>query len=1133
MIRKDFTLQNYVGTGGKCDARAVRCHERICRWHILSEHQLSHIPDFVNMQSQQNIQELGQTMKTLNQYYDDYLGRAYVEVPDVEGSETKTDLTGYSFGCAATKVQGPNPVDFDGSPLDNESGSTELLIQPGVADKDPNHGTSEAEMRGLYILLTIDNDGGMEVLKYAARLFRDRPKIYHSHPIQLALAVYKAKKEYNYARFFSIIRDPSTPYLFACIMFKYVETMRRVAFKIFSKTYGGRAKDNNEPIYDAYPLKTLARVLCFEDLDEARNACVHYNITVKDEEISTSSGPRMEEIIHWRLTSFKKPKDISKGTIIPLKPRKMVRIIEKKVNGATRLAICRGRLSVSSEVTKERQLTSDACQQVEQHKAANLIIMEAEQRKKEQQEQERLQKQAIVERNKQLREERRQLELQKQLEREAQLQRERESRLKQAEEERKIQLEREAAIQLEIEMKKKEEAARQMAEEEERKRRDAAEALRRAQEEEAIRIRDAKEKERLEQVKIQQERELAERQRQEEVERELRRLDELRKLQEEREQKIREQEVAEKNAERERLEMTAMQAYNKWKCFAASTRKEIIIKRWLRRIPRRFIAVDMKSNYGVGESMCTDVFEHPKYDANLGTAPDVSTNCRQIFESLLLDRSPFQMSAIMSSGMVETELENDKHPYSRTLLFKVQVAFTTCKDLALADLARLYFRCRLQFGKIHFVHLMSTVVRVVFVEYNPVESNPVHDAVLLIVPRPLEAEGMSGLLATEPQKPCFVQLMTESSSDIKQLGTTFRMLLRGKFKFVEIKSTLMNGAIREIEAGIYSHMTEVMTRLLTISCPIVERISMEKLCWLCINSVLWLSSAVHSRDDVVESARFAYEYLLESVESTLGSRVVNWPASEFSVNGVIPDYFSEGEHLPVEWSTIRRTARDNLDQFSWLLDETLTLPEVLSKLLVDAPVEVQSQCYDLLDHRCFRRSLQGALLWRIRRDEGYLGTDDYIYGPVGFVKELLHVTSLQFRNSQPSLRKPPFRSRAREVIIPNVEDIAGQICTGEELLALTNGQQSVGDASLVDIPSHPMPGEEIRDSAVISARKRGRQESTRISPATPMRSEILIDSDAYTKKLRALVGGQPGRDMIVGRSTLGSLLRKASNLPSG
>lgn len=79
MIRKDFTLQNYVGTGGKCDARAVRCHERIARWHTMCEHQLSHIDDFAKMQSQQNIQELGQTIKVRNHVpgnrpYDSLLG---------------------------------------------------------------------------------------------------------------------------------------------------------------------------------------------------------------------------------------------------------------------------------------------------------------------------------------------------------------------------------------------------------------------------------------------------------------------------------------------------------------------------------------------------------------------------------------------------------------------------------------------------------------------------------------------------------------------------------------------------------------------------------------------------------------------------------------------------------------------------------------------------------------------------------------------------------------------------------------------------------------------------------------------------------------------------------------------------
>lgn len=192
MIRKDFILQNYIGTSGNCDARAVRCHERIARWHAMCEHQLSHLSHFVVAQSQQNMQELGQTMKTLNQYYDDSMGRALVEVPDKDGNETRAVPSDF-VGCGSNVVQGTSPVDFDGSDLVNDTSSPALplrIINKSAANT-PNHGTAEPEMRGLYILLTMNNDGGMEVLKYAAQLFRERPEVYHSKPVQLALSIFK------------------------------------------------------------------------------------------------------------------------------------------------------------------------------------------------------------------------------------------------------------------------------------------------------------------------------------------------------------------------------------------------------------------------------------------------------------------------------------------------------------------------------------------------------------------------------------------------------------------------------------------------------------------------------------------------------------------------------------------------------------------------------------------------------------------------------------------------------------------------------------------------------------------------------------------------------------------------------
>jgi hypothetical protein len=133
-------------------------------------------------------------MKTLNQYYDDSMGRAYIEVPDSEGRETRKNLNDFTHGCKSDACQGVNPVDYDGTPLINTDNVAALpsqrLIGKGSV-QSPSRGTAEPEMRGLYILLTMNNDGGMEVMRYTAVLYRERPEIYHSKPVQLALDIFK------------------------------------------------------------------------------------------------------------------------------------------------------------------------------------------------------------------------------------------------------------------------------------------------------------------------------------------------------------------------------------------------------------------------------------------------------------------------------------------------------------------------------------------------------------------------------------------------------------------------------------------------------------------------------------------------------------------------------------------------------------------------------------------------------------------------------------------------------------------------------------------------------------------------------------------------------------------------------
>jgi hypothetical protein len=154
----------------------------------MSEHNLSHITEFVTHQSQQNVAELGQTMKTLNNYYDDALGRSLKEEA-VAGGGSEGD----SQGCGSDIVMGKSPIDFDETALSNSAQSSDVakrIIGTNGIDS-PSHGTAEPEMRGLYILLTLNNEGGMEVLKFSGRLCVQKPAIFYSKPVQLALTIFQ------------------------------------------------------------------------------------------------------------------------------------------------------------------------------------------------------------------------------------------------------------------------------------------------------------------------------------------------------------------------------------------------------------------------------------------------------------------------------------------------------------------------------------------------------------------------------------------------------------------------------------------------------------------------------------------------------------------------------------------------------------------------------------------------------------------------------------------------------------------------------------------------------------------------------------------------------------------------------
>lgn len=204
MIRKDFVLQNYRGAGGRVHPIALDVHERIARYHVLSEHELCEVSSFV---AQQNMEQLGQTLKSLNELYDE-----------------------------SRKLGDPRYL----SPF-------------------------EAECRAYFILCTLDNGRGLDVLKFVKGL----PKmIFESPHVEFAMKVFVARQTGDYHQFFSLLRQAT--YLQACLMFRYLTNMRSVALQRMNRAYRTQR----------ISLTDLAELLCFDDVEHTESVCRQHGLKV-------------------------------------------------------------------------------------------------------------------------------------------------------------------------------------------------------------------------------------------------------------------------------------------------------------------------------------------------------------------------------------------------------------------------------------------------------------------------------------------------------------------------------------------------------------------------------------------------------------------------------------------------------------------------------------------------------------------------------------------------------------------------------------------------------------------------------------------------------------------------------------
>jgi len=181
-----------------------------------------------------------------------------------------------------------------------------LLIARPLGASD---GTIEPEMRGLYILLMFHQNTDFK--NFLMTLPYD---LHKTAEVKLAIEAVISLRHRDYAKFFKMLRS-RCGYIYSCVLFKHVNTMRKTALQIMSKIYGR--------VPNEYPLERLTRLLCFNDYNETISQLKHYSIPYNE-------NTRKVEFEH---STFSVPDK-------KIVTRKMA-VIELKVT-RPRLYICRG-----------------------------------------------------------------------------------------------------------------------------------------------------------------------------------------------------------------------------------------------------------------------------------------------------------------------------------------------------------------------------------------------------------------------------------------------------------------------------------------------------------------------------------------------------------------------------------------------------------------------------------------------------------------------------------------------------------------------------------------------------------------------------------------------------------------------
>lgn len=925
-------------------------------------------------------------------------------------------------------------------------------------------------------------------------------------------------------------------------MFKYVETMRKTAFKIMSRTYGGRSREN-EPIHDAYALKHLTELLCFEDDDETKLACQHFNITVK-----SISGV---ETIFWKQSPFKEPKDPEKDTLIRLLPRKMLRTIESKINGVTRLAVCRGETSgegaciasssniqESASSLQERTERLEARRNAEQAALAQMEII----RKKREEEAVRCRQEEIkhaeMEKRKQEEDERRELEEEKRrLEFE---------RMQQREKEERERLENER-IANELEKRRKEEelaAARKVAEQ--------AEIARQREQARVGKLRrDAEERARQEKLELEQKRLKAEEERNRlhlemlQKQEEERQAVELERLRQERE-RMRMEAFLQAEAARKKRTADALRMREEANKRILLAKKKILLLRWIRKLPRHILIEDEMHNSLNRISPLAQKQHLMKFDFLDNAKKSFRVSSQYAVEDLRMSLDRLLKKNVDVSRLLAQSIWTECHDKWRfgrekvTLLFSVAIVIPLSVDMAsqsLCDLVRTWINSRLGFRRVASFIEKDLEIRVKIVDSHDANANGQCDLCCFVIPPPWsdselvgekakEIDAMASSVADDIPRVVFalhdrfekLRESTNQRSIVEKLAGDFDELLF--FENHDIEEETIDKCLSSVcELVAKSIIVDEPT---IVACTTFERLAVDTICQL-----LRRNSIQQKQHDLVNIVSEVVHVLFDEISVALSDMEdggIGWPSPDFAepLSHNVENYFPSSSGLPLSWTSTlhRRNIEPALQNFTRLLNGKLS--DVVWNLIGNAPFAVQSQCQRLLDIRNYRSCLQQAFMWKIEYDESH-GFGHVIYITKRLRIDIMHSSAAKCAQKLQS-RSLASSSLVDDVVFTDAKFLEEIDPPPSETPAKTPNDDSANRNAITFSTVEQSP---IIDQRSSEPNPVHNKELSRDKFSKRQLTNAERDSMSFTKRLKRLAAGHEINDMMIGKTTLGAALRSA------